>query len=230
MLGGVRQAAYYARTVKSVPIDIGRGISPAAQYLYHPVSGRNLLTTIDIVPMPLCAELKQAIGPSQSNRLSAAMRNWAKIWNMPELEATIAVDLNRRLSRSIARYRQDRYRIEVGSRFLSLRARREEVLCHEFAHAAIDRLYGRRARAHGAEWQRLVTIAGYKATVKFMDSGRLKTCPANARYTRSAIYEHRCLVCHMERRAKRPVQRWRCADCVSAGLSGELEITRIENS
>jgi ribosomal protein L37AE/L43A len=36
---------------------------------------------------------------------------------------------------------------------------------------------------------------------------------------------HRCPVCHSVRRAKRPVQQWRCRSCHEAGLNGCLEIT-----
>jgi ribosomal protein L37AE/L43A len=40
-------------------------------------------------------------------------------------------------------------------------------------------------------------------------------------------YLHWCPVCHSRRFARRPMARWRCAECVDAGLPGALQITRL---
>ena len=42
---------------------------------------------------------------------------------------------------------------------------------------------------------------------------------------RPSRFLHRCPVCDFSRVAARPVRSWRCADCVAAGLGGNLVIT-----
>ena len=42
----------------------------------------------------------------------------------------------------------------------------QEVVCHEFAHAAVDERYGRRGRPHGREWRSLMRLAGREPRVR----------------------------------------------------------------
>ena len=161
-------------------------------------------------------------------------------WGLPRSALDTTLRLNPRLTRSVARYRRETGVIELGPSFLRLRARRKEVLCHELAHVAVDHLYGKRAQPHGGEWRRLVEMAGFTPTVRLPvppESPANKPVAANGEihvsgYSRRPktfryLYEHRCPVCQMIRSAKRPVSRWRCAECVAAGLPGALEVTRI---
>ncbi len=50
--------------------------------------------------------------------------------------------------------------------------------------------------------------------------------PTNARAKppRNSLDTHRCPVCHLSWTAKRRMRRWRCAECVAAGLDGTLDI------
>ena len=161
-------------------------------------------------------------------------------WGLPKSILDVGLRLNPRLTRSVARYRRENGVIELGPRFLRLRARRKEVLCHELAHVAVEYLYGKQSQPHGSEWRKLMESAGFVPAVRLSatpQSLTKKAVGANAdapitswggrqtmlRY----VYEHRCPVCQMTQRAKRPVSRWRCAECVAAGLAGDLEITRI---
>lgn len=99
-----------------------------------------------------------------------------------------------------------------------------EVLCHELAHVAAHRRYGATVRPHGAEWAAFVRQAGYAAVTRVEgQSSRLTpTAPAAGRYP----VVHMCPVCHTRRFARRAVPRWRCAECVAAGLGGELTVIR----
>ena len=155
-------------------------------------------------------------------------------WQLPKDALSVSLRLNPRLTRSIARYRRDRRIIELGPRFFRLRAHRREVLCHELAHAAVDHLHGTRAKPHGSEWRQLVEAAGFRPNARLPGTNAARaeeqhTATGSSRPQSQPlyVYEHRCPVCQMTRRAKRPVRQWSCADCVAVGLSGDLEITRV---
>lgn len=156
----------------------------------------------------------------------------ARTWGVPKEALAVKFAVNPRLTRAVARFRRDRRVIELGPRFFEESQCHEEILCHELAHAAVDFVHGTRVKAHGPEWRRLVELAGYRpaARAAFVSrasrvaSGRVATRP---RSSPGAVYMHRCPVCQMVRRAKRPVPQWRCAVCVGAGLEGILEIERV---
>ena len=103
-----------------------------------------------------------------------------------------------------------------------------EVVCHEAAHIAAPIKAGRRIRPHGPEWQALVRECGYKPRVRLQvpDFFAQRQARRNGG-NREAVYEHRCPVCQTQRLASRPQRRWRCADCVDAGLDGKLTITSV---
>jgi len=147
----------------------------------------------------------------------------ARLWAIPSLPARVTLRLNRRLTTTVARYRRDTRTIEVGVRFLTLRARRSEVLAHELAHAAVHIRHGHDAQVHGAEWQALVKAAGVAARARMPVTRRVA---APKRRAGSSRYEHRCAVCQMVRTAKRPVTAWRCRQCLASGLDGALDISR----
>ena len=163
----------------------------------------------------------------------------SKCWGISRSTLDARIRVNPRLVRSVARYRRETGVIELGLRFFRLRARRTEVLCHELAHVAVHRTYGKSARPHGREWRQLVASAGFVALARLpatpgrcAEKTRTKENPsggspeyrlANLRN----VYEHRCPVCQTNRRAKRPVSQWRCANCVAVGLPGTINITRI---
>lgn len=172
--------------------------------------------------------------------LGALSQKLSKRWNLSRSVLDAGLRINPRLTRSVARYHRETGVIELGPRFFRLRARRQEVLCHELAHAAVQFLHGKKARPHGSEWRKLVASAGFMSTARLpattarraelaegtsedTSAVGLRSRPTTLQYA----YEHRCPVCQMTRCAKRPVSRWRCAECVAAGLPGALEITRM---
>jgi SprT protein len=99
------------------------------------------------------------------------------------------------------------------------------VLCHELAHLAVHRLHGRSAKPHGPEWRALMQAAGYPPVTSLC---RVVTDQSADRRLSPSQFEHRCPVCQMVRLARRRVSAWRCANCVAAGLPGELIVTRQE--
>lgn len=159
----------------------------------------------------------------------------ARTWNVPREALGVEFVVNPRLSRTVARFLCKARVIELGPRFFEESQRHEEILCHELAHAAVDFVHGPRAKAHGPEWRRLVELAGYRpaARAAFVSrasrvaSGKVVRRP---RSSPGAVYMHRCPVCQMVRRAKRPVPQWRCAACVGAGLPGILQITKVNSA
>lgn len=157
------------------------------------------------------------------------LRRLARVWAIPAI-GSIGVLVNRRLRKTTARYVRSQRRIELSPRAVSEDAL-TGALSHEAAHAAALIRYGGRVRPHGPEWQKLVAraqAAGLSGRTdssahSFQGSGR-QSLPARERQA-PVPYEHRCPVCQISRLARRPVPRWRCAACVSAGLDGRLTIT-----
>ena len=152
-----------------------------------------------------------------------------RTWIVPKEALEVELAVNPRLTRAVARFLRRPRVIELGPRFFELSSRHEEILCHEFAHAAVDFVHGSSAKPHGPEWRRLVEAAGYRAEARTTRVLPIEQGPAvpTRRASPTAVYEHRCPVCQMVRRAKRPVPQWRCAACVATGLPGMLQITRM---
>jgi predicted SprT family Zn-dependent metalloprotease len=111
----------------------------------------------------------------------------------------------------------------VGPRFIVLRSKRREILCHELAHAAANRRPAAGQSPHGAEWSKLVQSAGFDPVAQLTTARKSSPSPQS----RDARYEHRCLVCQFVRVARRPVASWRCPECVRCGLPGKLTVKRF---
>ena len=165
----------------------------------------------------------QIVGPKSAEKLRSDTYRWARIWGIHSLPDLVKIRPNDRLRTTVARYRRDTKTIEIGARFLALRTRQSEVLAHEMAHAVVDLMYGRSARAHGKEWQALVRTAGFSPRACLAAAHRRCVRPDAGQSIR---YEHRCPVCQMVRVSRGPVRAWRCRSCVEAGLRGNLEIIR----
>lgn len=105
-----------------------------------------------------------------------------------------------------------------------------EVLCHEAAHVAVQRLHGNSPNPHGREWKHLMRLAGYvpRATLpdkvlpeSVRDRQQARRMAARSRQRR---WLHRCVHCGAERGAARRYTGWRCRGCREQGLSGRIEI------
>ena len=162
--------------------------------------------------------------PLSPRRAALARRRltaWSRLWGVPDLGQHLLIAYSTRLARSLGRCQSSTSTLLLHPALDTLDAGWfTEVLCHEAAHVACARLSPRTARPHGEQWQRLMRLAGYLPRV------RLQPPPGfPARRARAACrYEHFCPVCQWVRFAARPMSRWRCADCVAAGLDGRLAV------
>jgi predicted SprT family Zn-dependent metalloprotease len=162
---------------------------------------------------------------------AALIPTWFETWGLQPITA-VDIAVNNRLRRTRGRAALREGRIEVRPDLLSgSRQTLLETLCHEAAHIAVFRTHAN-ARPHGPEWRQMVIAAGFEPRVQRIAECRLKRTNAVSELAdRSAlewavrIYDHRCPVCQMVRTAKRPVPRWRCAECIASGLAGELLIS-----
>lgn len=145
---------------------------------------------------------------------------WSDLWGVPALDETLSVAYNKRLKQSLGRC-ASRVRTLHLHPFLEHAPASlfSEVLCHEAAHIAAHRFGAE--RAHGEEWQRLMTLAGYPPRARLFAP---RGFPLMDRRRRSQRFEHFCPVCQWSRFARQRMTRWRCADCLAAGLEGRLVI------
>lgn len=156
----------------------------------------------------------------------AEIERYARLWNFPELEEVVSLRFSARLKKSWARTNLSTNAITLASELRGDRERLNDVLCHELAHVVSHERVGRTEGPHGPTWRRLVLDAGGDPSVRLADSRATSTKAASA--TRRFL--HRCPVCDFSRTARKPTPSWRCADCVAAGLSGELFVTEQQRA
>jgi predicted SprT family Zn-dependent metalloprotease len=161
-----------------------------------------------------------------STNLKQDIQSWSRLWGLPNLSEEVTVRFNGRLRTTVARLLSDVDVIEVGPRFIDLRSKRREIICHELAHAAANRRPRRGKPPHGVEWAALVLSAGFDPVPRLAVSR--KSSPSTQ--SRNVRYEHRCLVCQFVRVARRSVHSWRCPECISCGLPGKLTISVLNGS
>ncbi|HSK91662.1 MAG TPA: SprT-like domain-containing protein [Euzebyales bacterium] len=156
--------------------------------------------------------------------IDEALITWGRTWGMPDLAATCTVRFSTRMTRSFGKAVAVTGQITVAARLLDGdHALLREVLCHEAAHIATFRRYGRRVAAHGPQWRALMRSAGYVPRVT------LPADPRSAPYRpRPRRYLHECPACGARRTAARTMSRWRCGRCRAAGRRGRLRITRLD--
>jgi|SRR5690606_1642370 len=153
--------------------------------------------------------------------LNEAIARYAELWSRPDLSETVSTRFSTRLSKSWARTNLESRTITLAATLQGDLSRLEEVLCHELAHIAAHDSVGRQEGPHGPTWKQLVRIGGFEPRLRLAygdDAPRVVV-------RRPSRFLHRCPVCDFSRVAARPVSSWRCADCVMAGLRGDLVIT-----
>jgi predicted SprT family Zn-dependent metalloprotease len=158
--------------------------------------------------------------------LTRRLARWGELWGLPDLARRVTVEWSPRFRRSLGRAFPRQGKVRLSTSLLSApTALLHEALCHEVAHIAVGELYTSRCRPHGPEWAKLVLQAGFEPRTR-LAAGQAPLRQPSARRRPASLCLHRCPVCHARRIARRPVPGWRCAACVSAGLSGRLEIVR----
>lgn len=154
-----------------------------------------------------------------------ALEQLGELWALPEFDRRIDVSFSRRFRSRLGRAAPAAGTITLHAALSTApRSLLHEVLCHEAAHVAAYRLHGTDVRPHGPEWADLVRRAGYKPNIRL----RAKLPGFSQPRRATCSYEHLCPLCQVVRIAGRRMRRWRCQACVEAGLSGELEIRRVE--
>ncbi len=154
------------------------------------------------------------------------LSKWADTWGVAGLESRIRFVASSRMRVSLGFYLSRRREIRIADfLFDGPTSLLQEVVCHEFAHAAVDERFGRRGRPHGHEWRSLMQLAGREPRVRIPGVELERLIPI-AR-SRRVGWLHRCPICHAKRVGGRPVPSWRCVACVSRGLKGRLEIERL---
>lgn len=152
---------------------------------------------------------------------------WAAAWDLPGLEERVNVVSSTRMRVSLGRYLSRGRQIRIAEFLLDAPPfLLQEVLCHEFAHAAVHARFGLARRPHGAEWRSFMHQVGCAPRARIPGTELARLIPPA--HSRRVVWLHRCPVCQAKRSAGRPVPNWRCVECVSSGLSGRLEIERIE--
>ena len=154
-------------------------------------------------------------------------RQWARKWRIPELRDAGRLQFNPRLTRTVARWVLPTRHLEVGFRFFESDRNQTAILCHDYAHAAAVLRFGPAVRPHGIEWRQFVQAAGFEPVARHRDMPPAIRSPSR-RQVRPAMFEHRCLVCQSVRLGRRKMTRWRCAQCVQDGLSGDLSIRALQ--
>jgi predicted SprT family Zn-dependent metalloprotease len=164
------------------------------------------------------------IATALPSSILAPLKRWFSLWGLTGFEQYTTVCFSGRLRRVFGRCYARRRQITVAARLKEMQpSLLEEVLCHEVAHLAVFELFGENCRPHGPEWAQLMRTAGYEPRIRLvLDAAGIPAPDTRPRYT----YLHYCPVCQSERVARRPVRSWRCADCVTLGLHGRLEIRR----
>jgi len=156
--------------------------------------------------------------------LGRVIRETFERWHLPQnLAESVTVEFSQRLRSSLGVCYPKRLLIRLHP-FLAQPENTDllrEVLCHEAAHIGAEVRAGRRVQPHGPEWRDLVRQCGYEPKRRI----RVPSFPRAWQSTTSNLYEHRCPVCQTVRRFSRPQPRWKCADCIEAGLDGTLVIT-----
>ena len=171
---------------------------------------------------------------------------WCALWGCGDLAGRITVRTDQRLRTSLARASASKMEIHLHPEMAQVSPDLlYVVLCHELAHLAAGERYGRDCPPHGPEWKRLVEAAGHDATTSLgvlkgklregiqgpLEESTVSAPMASASGARgrgrTLLYDHTCPVCHYSRAARRPVKRWRCPECVEAGLAGDLQLYSV---
>ena len=100
--------------------------------------------------------------------LRSRAEEWAGLWGVPGLTESVTLEFSRRLRSSLGNCRPAQSLIRLAAHLEEKNEDLlEEVLCHELAHVAVYRLFGRSVRPHGREWKSLISAAGFEPRVRF---------------------------------------------------------------
>lgn len=153
-------------------------------------------------------------------RFAAEIARYAELWSFPELEEIVSMHFSPQLKKSWARTNLRTGTITIAASLRENDDLLQQVICHELAHVVAFRRRGRTERPHGPDWQRLMLSAGHAPSLRLPPKEVLLN---GSRQVHRFV--HRCSVCGFTRRARKRMTQWRCADCVAAGLDGQLLVS-----
>jgi predicted SprT family Zn-dependent metalloprotease len=162
-------------------------------------------------------------------KVFSLIKRWGTIWGLQDLEKTVHISFSSNLRRAIGQCKPSRDRITLHTDLLSVQKKYlPEVLCHEMAHVAAYRLFGRMSHPHGEDWKQLILMVGFLPKVrKVIANLENNNKPSDIH---PPLWKHRCPVCHTLKIARRPMRNWRCSECTEAGLDGILIVSRQETT
>ena len=167
-----------------------------------------------------------SISPQRLRSARRLLQRWSSCWGIVGVERSITVVSDRRFKRTLGRCYPKRGVIKIHPDVSTAPHRTfAAVLCHEAAHLAVHRLFGRAVAPHGREWATLVEAAGFSPSTR-LHLASPEQGPSSTRHT----YLHVCPVCQGVWRAKRYVPNWRCPDCIANRLPGCLVVERVATS
>ena len=149
-----------------------------------------------------------------------------KLWGHPRLADEVSFRTSSRLWRTLGSFRASPNEITIATWLMDGPVvLRDEVFCHEAAHAAVSITFERAVRPHGPEWRDLVAKAGFVPRIRIPVAELPES--QQGHLARPSAWEHRCPVCQATRFARIRMSRWRCSGCRALGRSGELVIERV---
>jgi predicted SprT family Zn-dependent metalloprotease len=170
----------------------------------------------------------KSLPPFDQSPWPESLAKWAIAWDLPGLESRVRLLPSSRMRVSLGRYFPRSREIRIADfLFDAPRSLLHEVVCHEFAHAAVDERFGLDCRPHGEEWRALMRQVGHDPRARIPGAELERLVPIGR--SRRVSWRHRCPICQAQRLAGRPVASWRCVACVSVGSSGRLEVERLES-
>lgn len=160
-------------------------------------------------------------GTFQPDKFTELTEHLTCLWGAEKLIESIHFEWSLKLRRSLGIAYPERNLVRLSTRLKESQYAPllQEVVCHEVAHVVIFHLHGNHVSVHGEEWRELVRIAGFEPRKDYRIDSLQKS-----QVDDGITYDHRCLICHTNRRAKRPQPQWRCVACMNAKLDGKLVI------
>ena len=184
-----------------------------------------------VAPGSLCSRLVAGVLSTPHSVLldvaAPALGRCAEAWNEPHLAERLTFRVGHRLRRSLGRCYPEQGLVRIAPAVLALPAPlQDEVVCHEAAHLVAFERNGWSGGPHGRPWKTLMRAVGHSARVRIaLRREQIAVLGGDGAGRRA--YEHRCPVCRVSRVASRRRLDWRCFDCRTVGLEGELVVSRV---
>jgi predicted SprT family Zn-dependent metalloprotease len=154
----------------------------------------------------------------------AHLASLADAWKYARV-ARLDVAVNPRLRSTLARWIPPSNVIEISAAAKARGARAlQEILAHEAAHVVVWDQSGQAAQPHGPEWAAVMRAAGFEPRATLIRCGHRRGGGSD-----TVRIRHFCPVCHFSNFGKRRMRRWRCPECRTIGLEGNLKTEPVSD-